>query len=211
LRRSFAIGLVLVLLSPAALWVDFALAIRAREGAYPKVLVKVSNLSEFFAHGFGVLVIGSTIALLDEKRWRRGLAVLFGALSAGLAADLIKLIIFRTRPRDFDFGSGILTTFQEWLPILTRQAEHLSSSFPSSHAATAAGLAFMLILLYPKGRPVFVVLFILACAQRLFASAHFLSDILFGAGFGWCIAYVVVSRIIPKSWWNDANNSPSPT
>jgi len=203
LKRTFAIGLVLVLLSPAALWVDFPLAMWARENAYPKLLVKLSNLSEFFAHGFGVLVIASAIALLDTKEWRRGLTVLAGAFSAGLAADLIKLVIFRTRPRDFGFTSGILTTFQEWLPVLTRHPEHLSSSFPSSHAATAAGLAFVLILLYPRGRPIFCLLLILACAQRLLASAHFLSDVLFGAGFGWCVAYLVVVKIVPQSWWRE--------
>ncbi len=191
--------------SPAALAIDLCLAVWAREDAYPKLLVKASNLSEFFAHGFGVLCVVFLVGLLDSRGWRRGMTVLIGAFSGGLAADLMKLLIFRVRPRDFDFVGGILSTFQEWLPIASRHLTHLSSSFPSSHAATAAGLAFVLMLLYPKGKPVFTVLLILACAQRVLASAHFLSDVLFGAGLGWCVSCLVVSCIVPPAWWAKEN------
>lgn len=206
LRCNWTVGLVLVLIAPAALLIDLPLAIWARDQAYPKFLVKACNLSEFFAHGFGVCIIAWIIALFDSRGWRRGLTVLVAALSAGLTGDVIKLLIYRVRPRDFDFSGGILTTFQEWLPIGTRNIEHLSSSFPSSHAAVAAGLTFVLMFLYPKGRPVFAVLCFLACAQRVFAGAHFLSDVLFGAGIGWCIAFVVVSGVLPKSWWSDTGS-----
>lgn len=204
LRCHCTVGLSLLLIAPLAFLIDLPLAIWAKEQAYPKALVKACNLSEIFAHGFGVLIIAWVITLLDGRGWRRGLTVLIAALSAGLAGDVIKLLIFRTRPRDFDFSTGILTTFQEWLPVATRHVEHLSSSFPSSHAATAAGLAFVLMLLYPKGRPAFAVLFFLACAQRVFAGAHFLSDVLFGAGIGWSAAFFVLSTIVPISWWSSA-------
>jgi len=190
-------------LSPAAFAVDLSLAVWAKEDAYPKLLVKASNLSEFFAHGLGVLCIVFLVGLLDTKGWRRGMTVLIGAFSAGLTADLMKLLIFRVRPRDFDFAGGILTTFQEWLPVASRQFTHLSSSFPSSHAATAAGLAFVLILLYPKAKPIFTVLLGLSCAQRIVSSAHFLSDVLFGAGLGWCVSCLVVWCLVPSSWWSD--------
>lgn len=208
-RCYCTVGLALLLIAPVALLVDLPLAIWARDQAYPKLLVKACNLSEFFAHGFGVFIIAWVITLLDTRGWRRGLTVLVAALSAGLTGDLLKLLIFRVRPRDFDFAGGILTTFQEWLPVGTRHIEHLSSSFPSSHAATAAGLTFVLMFFYPRGRAVFAVLFFLACAQRVFAGAHFLSDVLFGAGIGWCAAFLVVSGVIPKSWWSDESFTPS--
>ncbi|MGQ9564039.1 MAG: phosphatase PAP2 family protein [Thermogutta sp.] len=207
LGRAYAVGLGLLLIAPMALLIDLPLALWARHQAYPKMLVKAANLSEFFAHGFGVCVVAAIVALLDDKNWRRGLTVLSVSLSAGLVADLLKLLIYRVRPHNFDFAGGIMMTFQDWLPIVTRSVDHLSSSFPSSHAATAAGLTFVLLRLYPKAYPVFVALMILSCAQRVFCSAHFFSDVLFGAGIGWCFGCFIMSAVVPKSWWS--NTSPS--
>ncbi|MCP9880011.1 phosphatase PAP2 family protein, partial [Cyanobium sp. A1C-AMD] len=57
-------------------------------------------------------------------------------------------------------------------------------SFPSGHAAVAAGLAVSLCWFYPRGRSVFIALAILASFQRINSLSHFLSDICIGAAIG---------------------------
>jgi undecaprenyl-diphosphatase len=65
-------------------------------------------------------------------------------------------------------------------------------SFPSGHAATAAGLAVALAVLYPRGRWLFAVLAVLAALQRVEVQSHFPSDVLAGAALG-CLTGALVS------------------
>jgi membrane-associated phospholipid phosphatase len=58
--------------------------------------------------------------------------------------------------------------------------------FPSSHTATAAGLAIVLAYFYPRGRWLFPALVVLVAGQRLIDQFHFLSDTFWGAAVG-CI------------------------
>jgi len=194
------VGVFLVALAPFCLAIDLSVAECARANLFPKWLVKAANLSEFFAHGFGVIMIAILIATLDSRR-AHALYVGCAALLAGLSGDLMKLVIFRVRPRDFDFAGNVWTTFHEWLPVLTLHPAKLSGSFPSSHAATAAGLAFALTTIYPSGKTVFAVLAGCACLQRVFAGAHFPSDVAFGAGLGWCAAWLLTRFVLPGRWW----------
>lgn len=195
-------GLLLLLGAPFCLAFDLTVAQWAKAGFFPKWLVKSANLSEFFAHGFGVIVVAMLIALLDSQR-RRALFVGGIALCSGLVADLAKLVIYRVRPRDFDFSGDVWATFQQWWPLFRHEFEHLSGSFPSSHAATAAGMMFALTTVYPRGTPVYALLLALACLQRIVASAHFPSDVAFGAGLGWCCAWLVTRFIPPDGWGPD--------
>lgn len=196
---AVTVGLLLVLGTPFCFAIDLMVAQWAKGGVFPKWLVKSANLSEFFAHGFGVIVIAMLIALLDSHRMR-SLFAGSTAFFSGLVADLGKLIIYRARPRDFDFSGNVWTTFQEWWPVFRHKLEHLSSSFPSSHAATAAGMMFALATLYPRGTPVYGLLLALACLQRIVSSAHFPSDVAFGAGLGWCCAWLVTRFVLPVQW-----------
>jgi membrane-associated phospholipid phosphatase len=71
-------------------------------------------------------------------------------------------------------------------------------SFPSSHAATAAGLAVALAALYPRGRWLYLTFAMLAGLQRIEAQAHFASDVLAGAALG-CIVAAACQRICCRS------------
>jgi membrane-associated phospholipid phosphatase len=71
-------------------------------------------------------------------------------------------------------------------------------SFPSGHAAVAAGLATALAWKYPHGLPVFACLAAAAAAQRLFSSAHYPSDVLFGAACGVAAAAVCLGVSRPS-------------
>ena len=100
-------------------------------------------------------------------------------LAAGVAADLLKMLVMRSRPYDLPFLSWPgLGTFGIGCRPLRRQR---AQSFPSAHTATAVGLAAALIWLYPQGRLVFSLLAVLVGCQRVASGAHYPSDVLVGA------------------------------
>ncbi len=171
-------------LGAAALALDMPLATWVGTGRCPTAIQKICSLSELFSHGLGVVAIVILIAVLDP--WHRYAIprILGAALGSGLVANALKLLVARTRPHHFDSQSPGLDSFTDWFPMLTNAS--WQQSFPSSHAATAAGLAIVLACFYPRGRWLFPGIAGLAGAQRVLDNAHFLSDVLWGAAVG-CI------------------------
>ncbi len=152
----------------------------------------------FHAWGVGLIALG--IASLRSVDALKIPQLFWGALGAGLAANLGKLICARTRPHSYDLSASSWDSFQGWFPWWSGAYEHATSasslqSFPSAHAATAAGLAWGLSRLYPTGRWYFVLLCTLAMAQRLVAQAHYVSDVCWGAALGVIWANIVYSNV----------------
>ncbi len=120
----------------------------------------------------------------DRERVRRGLrrAVML-ALSvvlSGGAAEIVKLLSRRLRPDQTDGWYRFRPwTEQFWV------AENLG--LPSSHAAVAFGAAFALCWMWPRAAPVFLLAGIGCSLSRLFAGAHFLSDVLVAAGLAFFV------------------------
>jgi lipid A 4'-phosphatase len=101
-------------------------------------------------------------------------AFLFASLAAsGLAVDLLKVILGRTRPKllfsadTYDFT---------WLGA---RADHWS--FPSGHAATIAALMTALWCLWPRHLLFYILVGAIVAASRVVVGAHYLSDALAGA------------------------------
>ena len=189
LRRWAAPALLLVA-AAAALGIDCPLARWCADGKIPGDLVRVVTWAECFGHGLGVLLIVLAIYQLDPpRRWMlpRVLAV---SLGAGLAANVVKMCVARSRPREFDCSLGVLESFRGWFSLGAGGSG--AQSFPSAHTATAVGLALALAWLYPRGRWLFAALAVLAAFQRLQSSAHFLSDTLVGASLGWMVAMILL-------------------
>ena len=192
---SWAIGLTLLI--PVAFFVDVPLAKLCRDGRVPGDLRRLLTWSELFAHGLGVLVIATTIWVLDPKRRAALPRVLAAVFGAGLAADIVKLFVARWRPAHFFEIGDVTNSFAGWLPILfpvdgVGSFDHRVQSFPSAHTAVAVGLAIGLTWLYPRGRLLFAIFAVLAAGQRLEAGAHFLSDTLAGAAIGCLVANIVM-------------------
>jgi membrane-associated phospholipid phosphatase len=139
-----------------------------------------------FGHGVGVVVIAWAVFALDGRQRKAGLSVLTSSLLAGSAANVLKLLVGRTRPRHFDFHSDhVADTFVGWLPLLSHGTGH--QSLPSAHTATATALAIILTAAYPRGRWVFGTLAAFVALHRLHGGAHFLSDVCAGAAVGWAV------------------------
>ncbi len=168
----------------AALAIDLPLARWVARGACPDPLEKLGNLAEVFGHGLGIGLILVVIGVLDPVRRRAVPRVAAAALGSGLAANVLKLLVARARPYHFDLQADMLDSFGGWFPLLSNSS--WEQGFPSSHTATAVGLAIALSWLYPRGRWLFPALAALAGMQRVLAEAHFLSDALWGAAVG-CI------------------------
>ena len=113
----------------------------------------------------------------------RALFVFLTVASAGIIADLLKVIFGRARPKllfldgTYGFAWG------------AAQADHWS--FPSGHATTIAALATALYLLWPRGLPLYLVAAVLVAASRFIIGAHYLSDALAGAALGCCVSWVI--------------------
>jgi len=191
-RRAIPLSVIFLVAIAAALMMDCPLARWCLAGNCPELLRDFFRFAEPFGHGLGVLLVALAIHQLDPLR-RRGIPrLLVCALGAGLAANVIKLLVVRIRPKYFDFHGDVWATIGGWFPGAS--AGNTGQSFPSAHMATAVGLAMALTWLYPAGRRYFAALAALIACQRIETGAHFLSDVLFGAALGCVAARIFLSR-----------------
>jgi membrane-associated phospholipid phosphatase len=155
----------------------------------------------------GLAVIGYRTA--DVPMWRAAVGGVAGVLLAGLATQVAKHIACRARPRLVDgWGVGAATPpdspalrgFFHW-PCFGESGYH---GFPSGHAATAFATSAALMGWVPPRRRGWV--FAVASgvgASRIVLNAHFLSDVLGGALFGWWsgeAGLFLVSRYVAPRW-----------
>jgi membrane-associated phospholipid phosphatase len=67
-------------------------------------------------------------------------------------------------------------------------------SFPSGHAANAAGGAYALARLAPEGRAIFWTLALLVSISRIYLGVHYPADVLGGWLLGLVVAWLVVGN-----------------
>ena len=109
--------------------------------------------------------------------------VFLSVLTSGLVADIIKILVGRTRPKLF-FADGRFD-----LTGLSFKADHWS--FPSGHVSNVAGLAAALTMLWPRHVAAYALFVALIALSRIGTTQHFLSDTI-GAAF---IATLVTAYI----------------
>lgn len=197
-RGVYLCAALLAAAAAAALAIDVPVAgyvLRNHESGPLETAVDLLSQVEPFAHAAGVVVLLIGVRILDPARRRRLLRVAVCAFGSGLLADVVKMIVMRRRPKAALDVTGVWETFEGWLPLLgdiSSATERAIQSFPSGHAATAAGLAVALSWLYPHGRWLFVSLAVLSSLQRVVAAAHFPSDVLAGAALGCLVAGLIL-------------------
>jgi membrane-associated phospholipid phosphatase len=182
------------------------------EDHHPGEFGRVIRRSEFFGHAYGVLGVLFTVYVLDPRARRCLWRVLACTFTAGLASDLLKAAVHRTRPRWHDFELGSLETFQGWsLAAGNDLAAFLDSSnhsFPSAHTASAVALAWGLSWLYPQGRTWFLTLAAAVGISRVEAGAHFPSDVFWGAAVGHLVAGAYLGSSALSDWFSRWESRP---
>ncbi len=121
---------------------------------------------------------------------RRGWLVFWSPMLAGALAEILKIVVRRERPALNDGAYG----FRPWDE---RTWSGAGLAFPSSHAAVAFGGAFMLARVFPRARWVGYVLAAGCGITRILARAHFVSDVVFAAGLGWFVSWLLWRRWAP--------------
>lgn len=199
-RHLLALAVTLVVIGGLALAIDLPVATWCASAGLPKEVVRLLNFSEVFAHGTGAAALLCVVLALDpglrlpwpgRTTWRDPavgvfLRIIAATFTGGLLADIVKASVERVRPRATDFAqvATVWGTFSDAV-LLPHSGSHSDvTSFPSGHAAVAAGFAAALAWRYPRNAALFAVIAAMAAAQRVASSAHYPSDVAYGAALG---------------------------
>ena len=116
----------------------------------------------------------------------RGMFVLGCGAVAGFIADFLKFVFGRSYPdAEVNYGLSSYHPFHSDVGL---------GSFPSAHAAMAAGIAASLAIIWPDHRRRFIFLASLVAGARFVAGIHYPSDVLLGFATG--LGAVVVTCLI---------------
>ena len=181
-----AVAILLIVLAAASypLWdrpvADWAFH---RSLAWQRTARHLSSLGEGVYWLVLVFVIGLAAALRRKHAVTLWAAKSVVAIAgAGLAANALKLVFGRARPRALDDGVWGFHFFEQGYRF---------ASFPSGHAAIAAAVAASLCLARPAAWPVAVVLWLALAGGRVLTGSHFVGDVLAGGAIGVAILVLV--------------------
>jgi membrane-associated phospholipid phosphatase len=122
----------------------------------------------------------------DRVRADQGMFVLGCGIISGIAADKLKIVFGRAPPdvllTDGGYGFHFFSGASGF------------DSFPSSHAAMAAGIAGAVAAIWPARARLFVISAIAIAASRFVTGAHYVSDTLVGGAVG--LGIVVLMQIV---------------
>lgn len=153
-----------------------------------------------------VVAIGLADWSARGPRGRARLSFLFGQAAfafaavavSGIVVNIAKFLVGRPRPRLMDeVGPFGFDPFG---------FDYRFHSYPSGHSTTVGAMALVLMLWFPRARPLILVAALLLGASRMAALAHYPSDIVAGLALGflsalllarWLAARSAVFRILP--------------
>jgi membrane-associated phospholipid phosphatase len=181
-------GFVLILLGLMALFIDRA----AAHFIYDHVSAQAHEFLDRITHyaKAGHWLLAAVLALIGAALARhfgaRGadlvllinysLAFIASLTLGSVILHAIKLVLGRRRPRD-DMEMGLYG----FMP-LSFNLDY--NSFPSGHALTINCVAVIFTCVWPAWWPLWFVIAAVLAVTRALLTAHFLSDVLIGAGIG---------------------------
>ena len=124
--------------------------------------------------GLAAALLLPALAARRRRVARAALAALLAVAVAGIAANLLKLVVDSPRPY---LGNP-------------------SPGFPSGHTAIAFAAAMVLARALPRGAPLFFLAAMLTGVARLYLEAHFAVDVSGGAVLGGLTCWLVARRLV---------------
>jgi len=149
----------------------------------------------FFGNGWGVFALSFPLLLLAPRLLTAGI---FGGAISAMASTLLKNLFDLPRPASL-LEDGSFYRIGE--PLLYR-------AFPSGHTLTAFAVASALYFAATPEKRRYVSVFFLIAAlvglSRNAVGAHWLTDVMAGAGVGlWCgMIGAQIAQYIPEGWFN---------
>src|SRR3984957_3356396 len=184
----FWAGLILIALGLAALLIDRALAHFIYDHVGAKAHKFLDGITHYAKAGHWlaapILALAGGGVARHFRADRGGIPQLINyslafiaMLTLGSAVlHVIKLVLGRRRPRD-DMEMGLYG-----FKPLAFNLEY--NSFPSGHALTICCVAVIFTCVWPLWWPLWFTIATLLAVTRALLTAHFLSDVLIGAGIG---------------------------
>jgi membrane-associated phospholipid phosphatase len=118
--------------------------------------------------------------------------IFVGVGASGLISNLLKRLIGRSRPDEFESVGGF--AFQHILNDWNFQ------SFPSGHTTTAIAFAFVIGFLWPRFFPILLAIGIVVGISRVPVGMHYPTDVFAGMIVGMLGAYLVRNIFARKRW-----------
>jgi membrane-associated phospholipid phosphatase len=194
-------AIILILLGFAALAIDRQAAHFIYDhvtGAQHRFLDRITHTAKA-GHWLAISVAALGIASLARHYGNAGaamglllrcsLAFIASLILGSAVLHVIKLVLGRRRPRD-DMEMGLYG----FVPF----AFNLDyNSFPSGHALTIFCVATIATCVWPMLWPLWFAIAAVLAVTRALLTAHFLSDVLIGAGIGLLSARLVLPALFP--------------
>lgn len=199
-ERARALWILPIIFAVGALPAHRFLDQRIAHAAHDAQLVKSQVLQWTTELGEGVwwlapagLVFAVAAVRKQHNLARWAFAMLAAVGASGLAVNLLKFLIGKTRPKLL-FGDGEFG-FQPFT------ADYDFNSFPSGHATTCGAAFMVLALAFPRARWLLLAIGVAIASTRVAITAHYLSDILAGLALGMSTA-LLVFRVWSRRWPN---------
>ncbi len=182
------LGLALSLDKPVATWVRDAVPVNKNVHS-THLTLETLKLPGWFFFTLGIAVI---VGILHRRHVLAASALLLSGIVTGIFDSIIKWIVGRYRPV-LGIHTWQLHPFAGGFTGLWREK---GLCFPSGHASLAFATAMCLSSLAPRFKWIFFIVASITGAERVIENAHYLSDVVAGAGLGVCVAWIVTKRIL---------------
>lgn len=116
--------------------------------------------------------------------------VFFAVAGAGILVNILKQLIGRARPVNFDE--------EGWLSFDAFSFDYANASFPSGHSTTAGAAMTALALIFPRLRVPIIVVGVLIAFSRVVVGAHFPSDAVAGLAVGIAFSYLTARFLLGR-------------
>lgn len=156
--------------------------------------IKLLKLPGNFRFTLGVCVL---LVIFHRRSWKAALPLFISGPLVGVGYLLLKWAVGRKRPVKIAAPFGF-HPFANGLAGLIHAESGLS--FPSGHASLAFASATCLAAILPRWGAAFFLIACMVAAERVLENAHYLSDIVAGAGLGMLCGWLalrIARRLLP--------------